>query len=295
MALAPAFAVDKTFTGQLDSMKTELAEIPEMPNSKYVSQTQMKDLLRDRNPEIRKAAVKNSKTIISNSTIYKIVIDIFENNSERLDIRIEAVRALSYATGASRVTDKLISAVKYENDPAELKIMTYKALWKAASSRSATQSFLVNALKYNEKDPEIRRAVIWSLFDASRNSRVYKPLLDLLKYGNEDNLTKIEIIKSLYRAMGYSNVKSFMMDIAKYKDTPKDKTLRKTAILALSAANGDSRVKRLLEDLLKYNNDNEIRTIALDALVGDKFKTNEFFHLNYTLENGGVFNPIEKE
>ncbi|MBU2530148.1 MAG: HEAT repeat domain-containing protein [Elusimicrobia bacterium] len=295
MALAPAFATDKTFTGQLDSIKTELAEMPEMPNSKYISTYDLKDLLRDSNPEIRKVAVKNSKTIISNSGIYRLIIDIFESNSERLDIRIEAARALSYGTGESRITDALSYAVKYENDPTVLKIMTYKSLWHAASTRSATQSFLVGALKYDEKDSKIRKAVIWSLFAASRNSRVSDTLLDLLKYGNDDNATKIEAIKSLYLAMGQSSVKSQMMDIVKYKTSPADTELRKTAILALSAANGDSRVESLLEDLIKYDKDTEIREVALEAMVQDQFKMNEFFHLNYALGNGSVFNPIENE
>lgn len=300
MAIVPAFAAkknpitDNSFTGQLDSIKTELAEMPKMPNSKYVSQSQLRDLLKDSNPEIRKAAVKNSKTIIGNSTVYRLVIDIFENNSERLDIRIEAAKALSYGTGASRVTSALTDAVKYENDSTSLKIMTYKALWKAAASRSATQSFLVNALKYEEKDPQVKKAVIWSLFAASKNSRVYKALVDLLKYGKDDNSVKIEAIKSLYTAMGQSTVKSLMLDIAKYKDSPQDKELRKTAILALSGVN-DSRVNNLLEDLFKYNEDTEIRETALEATMKDQFKMNEFFHLNYALGNGSVFNPIEKE
>lgn len=301
MAIVPAFAAqqnsltDSSFINQLDSIKTELSEIPEMPNSKYVSQSQLQNLLRDSNPEIRKIAVRNSKTMIRTSRIYGIVIDIFEDNSERLDIRIEAARALSYGTGASRITDKLTHAVKYDDDPISLKIMTYKALWQAAASRSATQRFLVSALKYDEKDSEIKKAVIWSLFASSRNSRVYRVLVDLLKYGKDDNLVKMEAIKSLYGAMGQSTVKSLMMDIAKYKTDPKDTELRKTAILALSAANGDSRVKRLLEELIKYDDDTEIRAVALEAAMKDQFRMNEFFHLNYALGNGSVFNPIEKE
>ncbi len=299
MAVLPAFAAEGTplkessFTGQLNSIKTQLSE---MPNSKYVSQSQLRDLLTDRNPEIRKTAVKNSKSVILNSSVYGIVIDIFENTSERLDIRIEAARALSYATGSARVVSNLKDALRYDNQPKALKIMTYKALWKAASSRSTIQSFLVNALQYTENDPEIKGAVIWSLFDASRNSRVYKALLDLLKYGNDKNSVKIEAVKSLYGAMGNSRVKDVVLDIAKYKTSDSHKDLRKTAITALSTVNGQSRVKSLLEDLYKYNNDDEIRAVALEAAVGlNQFKRNDFFHLSYRLENGGAYNPLEKE
>lgn len=300
MAVLPSFAAeqnsltDSSFTKQLDSIQTELSEMPEMPSSKYINHNELKDLLRNHNPEIRLAAVKNSKTTIGNSTIQRLVIDIFENDSEQLDIRIEAARALSYGTGASRVISALTDAVKYEDDPIELKVMTYKALWKAASSRSATRRVLVSALKYDEKDTEIRKAVIWSLFAVSRNSTVYRPLVDLLKYGNDDNSIKIEAVKSLYLAMGHSTIRRLITDIAKYNTNPKDKELRKTAILALSGANS-SITNRLLEDLFKYNEDTEIREAALEAAMKDPFKINEFFHLNYALGNGSVYNPIEKE
>jgi len=282
------------FVKQLKNLKSQMQDLSKssLPGSKYISTYDLKALLRDRDPEVRKMAVKNSKTLIRNSSIYNLVLAIYQDERERLDIRIEAARALSYVAGASRVVDKLTYAVRYENYPASLKIMTYKALWSAAASRSATQKFLVWRLKYGEKTPEMKRAVIWSLFASSLNSRVYTALLDILNYGKDAKDVKIECIKSLYKTVGNSKVKRVVLDIARYG---KDKEIRKTAIFALSGVNGDSRVKRFLESLLKYSDDNEIKETALAALVGDKFKINKFFHLSYKLEDGSFFNPIENE
>lgn len=286
------------FEKSLNSIQAEMTETAAMPvsmTSKYLNTSDLKDLLRDRDPEVRKMAVKNSKSLIHNSSIYDLVLDIYEDERERSDIRIEAARALSYATGAWRVTDALQDAIKYDNLEKPLKIMSYKALWNAAASRSSTRDFLVSRLRYDEKDQEIQKAVIWSLFAASPNSRVYGELTDIIKYGNAPNYIKTECVKSLYLAMGRYRVRDLVMDIAKYKTSGEDRELRKTAIFALSGAIGHSRVKRFLEDLVEDSRDMEIRETALEALAEDRFKINEFFHLNYKLENGGYFNPIENE
>ena len=75
------------------------------PKDKSISSSQLEDLLRDQNPEIRKAAVKSAKNYILNSYAQDRVLDILKNRNERSDIRVEAARTLSYAGGYSRVQD----------------------------------------------------------------------------------------------------------------------------------------------------------------------------------------------
>jgi len=165
-------------------------------NAKNITSSQLKDLLRDSNPEIRKAAVKSAKPYILNNYAYEPVIDIFENENERVDIRVEAARTLSSASGYNKVQDAFTGLLKYGTHPAELRIITYKALFGAAATSSRFQSFLIDAVKYNEKDGVARRAAVWALFASAQNSRPQELLIDLVKYGNEDEATKIEAIKS---------------------------------------------------------------------------------------------------
>ncbi|MBU2573146.1 MAG: HEAT repeat domain-containing protein [Elusimicrobia bacterium] len=260
---------------------------------KHISSSQLKDLLRDSNPEIRKAAVKSARTYILNSFAYERVMDILENANERLDIRVEAARTLSYAAGNSRIRESLVDIIKYGNNPRELRVMSYKALWGVAGGHSRIQDFLRDAIKYSEKDLDARRAAIWAIFDATRNSRPREVLLDLLRYGNEEELTRIEAVKSLYGAMGYSRVKELMMDLV--RNSNEKKPVKLAAIAALSGASGDSRVQNFLKDLMRYGADTEIKTAAIEAAAPNMAKIREYFHLGYKVENGGFVSPIEKE
>lgn len=271
-----------------------LRPVPYSPyGMKMLNSSDLRDLLRDSNPEVRKAAVKASRGHIHNSYAQDPVRDILENSSERLDIRIEAARVLSYATGNSRVQDALRDIIRQGNEPRALRVMAYKALWSAAGSHSRIQDFLTDAVKYEEKDPEARRAAIWALFDSVRNSRPQDLLVDLLRYGSESDAVKIEAIKSLYSAAGNSRVKDQLTEIVKYKR--ESKPVQLAAIKALSAANGDSRVRDLLEDIMERDSDVELRTAAIEAASPDMSVMREYFHLGYKLENGGYVSPIEKE
>lgn len=265
----------------------------QFPKGRYLGQNELRDLLRDPNPEVRKAAVKASRPHILNSYAQDPVLDILENAGERTDIRVEAARVLSHANGYSRVQDALAEIVRYGSQPKELRVMAYKALWSAADVNSRWQDFLVSAVKYDEKDRDARRAAIWALWGSVENTRPRDLLKDLLKYGNEEEATRIEAIKSLYGAMGHYDVKDLMTDLV--KNSSERKPVRLAAIFALSAANGDSRVKDLLEDLSERASDPDLRVAAIEALSPDMTKVREYFHLGYRLDNGGFVSPIDKE
>ncbi|MBI4350302.1 MAG: HEAT repeat domain-containing protein [Elusimicrobia bacterium] len=261
--------------------------------NKNITSSQLEDLLEDPNPEIRKAAVKSAKRYILNSFANEPVLEIYKNRSERLDIRVEAARTLSYASGYYKVQDAFTELLKYGSDPRELRVMTYKALYGAAAQNSRYQDFLVDAVKYNEKDGAGRRAAIWGLFASVQNSRPQELLTDLLKYGNEEEATKIEAIKSLYGAVGNYRVKDLLQDLA--KSSNERKPVRLAAVKALSGATGDSSVQRFLDDMMRYENDTELRAAAIEAASPDIADLREYFHLGYRLENGGYVSPIEKE
>lgn len=266
---------------------------PQNMQSKYLSQNQLEDLLKDRSPEIRKAAVKNSRTYILNSSIHDRIIDILRNKSELIDIRIEAARALCYASSYSRVRDALIDVIKYGNEPNELRIMAYKALWNVANSYSQVKDFLLDSLRYSEKDREAKKAVIWALFAASNDYRVREVLLDIIKNKTEEEVMRIEAIKSLYPGIHDYRAKETIIDIV--RDKNEKKSVRLTALKALSAVNGDSRVRDLLEDMIRYEKDEEFKVGAIEASSPKQSDINEFFHLGYKIENGAYVNPIEKE
>ena len=259
-------------------------------DSRYIGSSQLEDLLRDQNPEIRKAAVKSAKNYILNSYAQNPVLDILKNTNERADIRVEAARTLSYASGNTTVQNALTDVIKYGNEPRELRVMAYKALWSAAGQTSTMQDFLIDAVKY-EKDRDARKAAIWALFGASMNTRTQEALIDVIKYGNEEELTRIEAIKSLFGAMGYPSVKGLMMDLVKYGN--ERKPVKLAALKALSAGTGDSGVQSFLEDMMKYEQDPELRAAAIEAASPDAASMNEYFHLSYKIGNGGFFNPIE--
>lgn len=271
-----------------------VATIREDAENKNLTSSQLEDLLEDSNPEIRKAAVKSAKKFILNSFANEPVLEIYKNKSERADIRVEAARTLSYASGYYKVQDAFTELLKYGgSEPRELRVMTYKALFGAAAQNSRYQDFLIDAIKYNEKDAAGRRAAIWGLFASVQNSRPHELLTDLLKYGNEEEATKVEAIKSLYGAMGYPRVKELMQDLA--KNGAERKPVRLAAIKALSGGMGDSSVQRFLDDMIRYEKDTELRAAAIEAASPELADLREYFHLGYKIENGAYISPIEAE
>lgn len=262
------------------------------PKDRNISSSQLRDLLEDPNPEIRKAAVKSSRSYIQSSFAMDRVVEILKNKSERTDIRVEAARVLSYAAGNSRIQDALTDLIDYGQEPRELRVMSYKALW-SATGNSRIQDFLMDAIKYDEKDRDARRAAIWAIFAAVNNSRPQDLLMDLVKYGNEEEATRIEAVKSLYSAMGNSRVTDLMIDLV--RNTSERKPVRLVAVRALSGAVGNSRVQSLLDDMMRSENDTELRAAAIQAAAPDMADIRDYFHLGYKLQNGAYVSPIENE
>lgn len=262
------------------------------PVQKYISSSDLRDLLNDPNPKVRKAAVRSSRPYILNSYAQDPVLEILQDRNEPADIRVEAARVLSYATGAIKVRDALTDIIRDSNEPPELRVMAYKALWTVAGT-SRIQDLLMDAARYDEKDPEARLAAIWALFPVAGNSRPQGILMDLVRSGNQEDPVRIEAMKSLYGAMGNSRVKDEIMDIA--RDGREEKPVRLTAIKALSASNGDSRVKDLLEDMMRTGQDLDLRAAAIEAAAPNMAEIREYFHLGYRIENGIFISPIEKE
>jgi len=261
--------------------------------NKTISASQLETLLEDSNPEVRKAAVKSARNYILNNFANEPVLEIFKNRNERADIRVEAARTLSYASGSYKVQDAFTELLKYGTAPRELRIMTYKALYGAAAANSRHQDFLVDAVKYNEKDRDARRAAVWALFASAQNAKPMELLTDLVKYGNEEELTRVEAVKSLYRTAGNARVRDLLKDLV--NNDSERKQVRLVAIKALSGAQGDSSVQRFLEELIHNERDPELRVAAIEAAAPDLTALREYFHLGYKLENGAYVSPIEKE
>lgn len=259
---------------------------------RYINMNDLLVLLRDYNPEVRKAALRSAKDLIVNNRVSEQVMDILHNQKEQPDIRLEAARMLSYAAQYIKVQDALAQAARNEAEPAELRIMAYKALWSAATGYSRVQQFLVDSVKL-EKEPAVRRAVVWAMFDSTRNNKTRDLLIDLLRYRKEDETTKIEIIKSLYEGMVYQQTQDMVM--AMINDPEETKPVKITALLSLSGVSG-SRPQQFLESVVRNAKDQDLRAAAVEALAPSKDRMREFFHLAYTVENGGgAVNPIEKE
>ncbi|HBA60270.1 MAG TPA: hypothetical protein DCZ92_05550 [Elusimicrobia bacterium] len=260
---------------------------------KFLNSSQVNDLLKDQNPEVRKAAVKSAKAQIGNSSTQEQVLEMFKNKQERADIRVEAARTLSYVVGNSRVQDAMRDLLKYGGaEPRELRVMTYKALWGATNNYSV-QDFLLDAVKYSEKDPAARRAAVWALFNVCGNYTAQDALVSLIKYGNEDEATRVEAIKSLFGSVVNYNIKDLFKDLA--RSASEKKAVRLAAIKALAGAANDYAVQDLLKDMIRSERDAELRVAAVNAANPDMNELREYFHLGYRLENGVFVNPIEKE
>ena len=262
---------------------------------KYVTSNQLDDLLKDPSPEVRKAAVRSAKNQIQNGYTQDRVLTIFKNRNERLDIRVEAARTLSYSPGNYRVQDELKGLLKYVgHEPQDLRVITYKALWSAAPVNSSIQDFLIDAVKNSEKDQAARRAAIWALFSVSNYSGPKDVLVNVLRSANEDEATRIEAIKSLYSGLT-SQYRAVDLMKELVRDIREKRPVRLAALKALSGASNDSSVQSFLEDIVRNERDQDLRAAAVDAMSPDMTSLREFFHLPYKLEHGFIVSPIEAE
>ncbi|HBB66251.1 MAG TPA: hypothetical protein DCZ93_02905 [Elusimicrobia bacterium] len=263
--------------------------------SRQLTEAELRDLLRDPAPEVRKAAVRASRRYILANGTSELVIAVLKNAGERADIRVEAARVLSYPRSNSRAQDALQDVIRFGDQPGELRVMAYKALWDAAGVNSRCQDFLVAAVRREERDAAARRAAIWALWGSVTDPGPREMLKDLLKYGDEDEETKAETIKSLYRALPGSDVKDLVFDIARDRSGSQPKAVRLPAILALAAVSHDQRVRDVLEEIAERSSDQDLRLAAIEALSQDMRRIQEYFHLGFRTQNQGFISPIETE
>ena len=275
---------------QLSELSQAAMTAPE-PASKYLNMNDLLALLRDSDPAVRKAALRSSKTLIANNRVYELAMDMLRDQGEWPGIRLEAARALSYAAQYPKVQDVLAQTARNNSEPVELRIMAYKALWSSANGYSRVTQFLIDSVGL-EKDPAVRRAVIWAMFDSTRNNKTRDLLTNLLRYREEDEAARIEIIKSLYTGMTYQQTQDIVM--AMINDPAETKPVKITALLSLSGVSG-SRVQQFLEAVIRNAKDPDLRGAAVEAVSPSPDRLREYFHLSYMVTNGGVVNPIERE
>jgi hypothetical protein len=261
------------------------------PADRSLNSAQLSELLRDANPEIRKAAVKSARNHMLNSYASEPVLRLFADRSERADVRVEAARTLSYAAGYVRVQDALTALLRGPGEPRELRIMTYKALYNAAAGSSRVQDFLIASVRQTEAGRDARRAAVWALFASAENTRPQELLLGIVT-GNEEESTRVEAVKSLYGAAGYPRVKRLFVELV--SDGFERKPVRLAALKALSSTQ-DSSVQRFIAELSRSERDPELRAAAVAAAEPDQADLRDYFHLGYTLQSGGYVSPIEKE
>ena len=255
-----------------------------------LTSSQVEALLKDRNPDIRKAGLRSARYFIQNNSINELALKILKDKNERADLRVEAARALSYATGYLKVQDAFIDLLKYGNEPRELRVMTYKALFSAVVTTLRCREFVLDAVDGDEKDRDARLAAIWALFDSVGNIRPRDMLVDIVK-GKEEDAARIEAIKSLYGAVGNYSVRDLFQDLA--KDTRESKPVRIAAIKALSGAG--SIVQSFLKEMIDHETDSEIKVAAIEASSPDMAAIRVYFHLGYQLADGTHVSPIERE
>lgn len=277
----------------MDSLAAAPQALPGAADSRDardLNTAQLTALLRDRNPEVRKSAVRAAKRHIQNNYANEPVLELLLSAGERADIRVEAARTLSYAGGYRKVQEALASVAVSAAEPVELRVMSYKALFDAAAGGSRLQEQLCEAVRA-EKEPQVRRAAIWALFGSAQAVRVQDALLEAAE-PRESEADRIEALKSLYPAVGYPRVKNLYRSLA--ADAKIAKRVRLVSIKALSGAR-DSSVERLLEDLVRTESDGELRAAAVAALEPDEAELRGYFHLGYRAQSGVYVSPIEAE
>ncbi len=277
--------------GEIDLQLKELAAQTRAP-SVNLQERELIRLLQDKDPNVRLAALKYAKesSRLNNTRVRRQIVLMASNSNEFINVRLEAVKTLYQISRYSDVRDFLLAAAQKAPEPA-IRAMAYKALHGQAKSRTKVRDRIM-ALAKREKDFNVRRAMIWSLFECGSDRDVRKILLDTVKNTKTDMILRVEALKSLYGAMGYSDIRRFMAQVATYEKTPME--LRIPSILALSGVNS-SDTRRALERLMTHPNP-AIRSAAVEAAAGPNTREmRDYFHLGYKLENGTYVSPIENE
>ncbi len=249
------------------------------------------DLLRDRDPEVRRQAVRALKAWVPHrNNIRERVLDIFKNSSEDLAVRREAAKTLSVVSSNSDVSEALLEQGKRGGDDVGLRAVSYKSLYWAAVRRSDVRDELLDAAR-RESDQTVRLAAIWALF-AVNDSSVKDVLRDIAR--RDDETVRVEALKSLYGLMGDSDVRDLAYSLARDSGTPA--VVRRTAIL-LNSNHATSAQTDMLETIMKYDRDPAMRAAAIIALGNPRSEELQtHFHLIRTDQDGVLINdPLDAQ
>ncbi len=250
------------------------------------------DLLSDKDPEVRRQAVRSLKIWVSQRTSTRDrVLDLFRNRNEDLAVRREAAKTLSVVSTYNVVHDALLAEARRSGDDT-LRAISYKALYWMAAQRSDIRNALIDAAR-REAQPSIRRAAIWGLFASSNDNRTQEALEDIARR-DSDAEVRAEALKSLYGGMGSNDVRGLAFDLARDINTPS--AVRRAAIL-MHAARVQSTQRDLLERIARQDADPAMRAAAITALGNPRSEEIlSFFHL-VRRDNNGVMvsDPLDAE
>ncbi|MCX5796653.1 MAG: HEAT repeat domain-containing protein [Elusimicrobia bacterium] len=249
------------------------------------------DMLKDRDPEVRKEALKTARFEQGiNTDVRDRVFELAGDTREDVGVRREAVRTLFWVTNLNETRDKLLDLARRDRATA-VREMAYKALYQSAFSFSDIRDAVRDAAR-SEREPAVRKAAIWALFDCTGTAEVLDTLKDIAKSDSEDADIRVEAVKSLFLAMNRSEARDLVFGLA--KDRRLDQGLRVTAIYALYAARNQWDVQDALKDMSRES-DSGIRVAAIKALGNDDLFMRSYFHIG-THVNGHVYvSPIENE
>ena len=249
------------------------------------------DLLRDRDPEVRKEALKTARFQQGiNTDVRARVFDMARDTREDAGVRREAVRTLFWVVNLSETRDALLELARHDR-AVPVREMAYKALYQSAATFSDIRDAVREAAR-GEREPAVRRAALWALFDSTGDSEVRDTLQEVAQSRHEGAAARAEAVKSLFLAMNRSEVSDLVLDLA--KDRSQDEGLRVTAIYALYDAKHQGEVADALRDMSR-GSDPVIRAAAVKASGSDDLFMRAYFHLG-TRVNGHLYvSPIENE
>ncbi len=249
------------------------------------------ELLRDRDVEVRRQAVRSLKVWVAQRTSTRDrVLEVFENRNEDLSVRREAAKTLSVVTTYPVVYQALLDYAQRGTDLG-LRAFSYKSLYWAVSQRRDVLDEVINAAQ-RENNQAVRLAAIWTLFAADGN-----PVKDaLIGIAGRDNneAARVEALKSLYGLMGYNDVRDLAYDLARNPNTAV--AVRRAAIL-LHSNRVNTMQKDMLQEIATRDRDPQMRTAAIIALGNPRSEELQaYFHLIRRDHNGVLVNdPLDAE
>lgn len=289
---APAYAApssDASFASMLSAGQTQISA--KFVAASWNEEQALLELLRDRDVEVRRQAVRSLKAWVAQRTSTRDrVLEVFEDRNEELSVRREAAKTLSVVTTYPVVYRALLDYAQRGSD-VSLRAISYKALYWAAAQRSDVRDDILDAAR-RENDRTVRLAAIWTLFAVNGNP-VKDVLIDIAER-DTDGAVRVEALKSLYGLMGYSDVRDLAYDLARNPNVP---TVVRRAAILLHSNRVSSRQKDMLEEIATRDHDPLMRTAAIIALGNPRSEELQtYFHLIRRDHNGVlVSDPLDAE